>query len=117
MAATDDCSTVVFSNTLLMQVIVFRKSDGNFVEIETITETFPLSSISINPDGDMFLVARHTESSSVLYKYNECTELFTDDQELQEGEDDYATAITSSQIALGNNDGSIQVYDYQYGFK
>lgn len=116
MAATDDCSTVVFSNTLLMQVLVYRKSEGNFTPFRTISEYYPLSAISIHPDGDMFVVARHTQSSSALYKFNECTDEF--EAEVLEGTmDHYATAITTSQIALGSTDGSIQLFDYQHGLK
>ena len=84
---------------------------------KTYDQTSPSSTISLNPDGDAFLVARHTTSSSALYKYNQCTEDYELEKVITEGSDDYANAISGSSIALGNQDGNIQVYDYSYSMK
>lgn len=73
-AVTDDCQQVVILSTLLMRVDVFHKSGTLYSHYKRIQESVPLAAVSLNPDGDVLLVSRHTENTSVLYNYDECTE-------------------------------------------
>lgn len=59
-----------------MRVEVYRLEDGDIVPFKTVQESFPLSAISLNPDGDIFVVARHADASAAIYKYDTCTDIF-----------------------------------------
>jgi hypothetical protein len=61
----------------------------------------------VNSDGDVFLVSRHTDRSSAIYKYDECMGDYELTHVVREGEDDYAVVITDEEIAIGNQDGSV----------
>ena len=76
----DDCSKVFISTTMSMQVQVFVMQGGQYSLFRTVQEDFPLYDIAINPEADMFVVNRHTDHSSAVYRYDSCTE----DYELEE---------------------------------
>lgn len=95
MAATDDCTTVVFSSSALMEVDIFRKAPGQpYSHIQTILESVALSTIAVNPDGDILVVGRHTVEESGVYKYDDCSKKYMLEETIQEGMDDYAVQIT-----------------------
>lgn len=115
MAATDDCTTVVFSSSALMEVDIFRKAPGQpYSHIQTILESVALSTIAVNPDGDILVVGRHTVEESGVYKYDDCSKKYMLEETIQEGMDDYAVQITDEEIVLGNEDGTIRAYSYSF---
>jgi hypothetical protein len=71
-AVAEDCSKVFISSTMQMQVQVqvFVKEEGQYSLFRTVQEDFPLYDIAIHPEADMFVVSRHTNHSSAVYRYD-----------------------------------------------
>ena len=69
-AVSEDCSKVFISSTMQMQVQVFVLEEGQYSLFRTVQEKFPLYDIAIHPEADMFVVSRHTNHSSAVYRYD-----------------------------------------------
>lgn len=101
-----------------MTVHIFKRARtyGDYYLLQTIEQEdddkHPLGGVSINNDGDLVVVARHTTASSFVYQYSKCTHEFEKVLELNTGEDHEVTAISDSKIAVGELSGLIKVYSY-----
>ena len=113
----DDCSKVFISSTMLMQVQVFVMEGGQYSLFRTVQEDFPLYDIAINPQADMFVVNRHTDHSSAVYRYDSCTEDYELEEVLKGESDHYVVEMTDDQIVLGGLDEQAAVYDYTYSIR
>ena len=113
-AVSDDCRRVFISNTMQMQVQVFVMEEGKYSLFRTVQENFPLYDIAIHSQADMFMVNRHTDHSSVMYRYDSCTEDYELDK-VFEGDSDYvAVEMTDDRIGLADLNGKVTVHDYTY---
>ena len=88
-----------------MQVQVFVMQEGQYSLFRTVQEEFPLYDIAINPEADMFVVNRHTDHSSAVYRYDSCTEDYELEEVLKGTSDHYVVEMTDDRIALGGLDG------------
>lgn len=117
LAANDDCSSVVFSNTFLKTVQILKKNDAH--EYETFRELpvqeKPVGQVSINPDGDIVVFPLLSTSISKVYKYSACVEdfEFVVDLEASEGEP-VTTTITDYSILIGMENGVTDGRGYAY---
>ena len=100
-----------------MQVQVFTMEKGQYSLFRTVQEDFPLYDIAINPQTDMFVVNRHTNHSSAVYKYDECTEDYELAEVIEGNSDHSAVQMTADQIVLGGLDGKVAVYSYAYSLR
>lgn len=80
MAVTDDCSKIFVSNTMEMNIKVYTQTNDQLDLTETIEQPIdnmhPLGKISLNPDGDLLVVAQHAAGTSSIFKFDECEEKF-----------------------------------------
>lgn len=112
-AVSSDCRRVFISHNMQQNVKVYVREDGQYSLFRTITQEVPLYDIAINPDADIFAVNRHTDDSTIVFKYDACTEEYKEESILKDGvSDDYAVQVTATEIILGNLDGDLQTYTY-----
>ena len=100
-----------------MQVQVFVMEEGQYSLFRTVQEDFPLYDIAINPEADMFVVNRHTDHSSAVYRYDLCTEHYELEEVIEGISDHSAVQMTDNQIVLGGLDGQVSVYNYTYSIR
>ena len=100
-----------------MQVQVFVMSRGKYSLFRTVQENFPLYDIAIHPQADMFVVNRHTDHSSAVYRYDSCTEEY-ELEKVIEGESDHVVVeMTDDRIVLADLDGKVTVFNYTYSLR
>lgn len=114
MAVSDDCERVYLSNKMLMRVDVLMREDSSYTLFRRIEEDFPLSDIALHPDADVFTVARHTNDSSAVYRYDMCAEEYQLDKVIVGEFDHYSVQMSNLQIAVGDLEGKVAIYDYSY---
>ena len=98
-----------------MQVRLYIKDeDGEFALWKTIQQDFPVYDIATNAVGDVFVVNIHTNHSSVMYKYDECTDDISLAAVIVGEQDHYVAAMTEEEIMLADLQGKVTVYSYTY---
>lgn len=114
MAVSSKCEKVFISSSMQMNVKVFVQEKDQYTEFKTVTESFPLYGIAINPEADVFVVNRHSDESSAVYHYDSCTQDYQRVEVLQGDKDYYTVEVTESEIILGDQGGTIKAHTYNY---
>jgi hypothetical protein len=112
LAVSKTCKRVFVSSRKKRAVQVFVMENDSYVLFRTVQERFPLYDIAVNPDSDLFVVNRHTSHSSAVYRWSKCKDSYEVVKEIKGDADHYAVAMTDSQIALGDRNGKVSVFEY-----
>lgn len=92
---SEDCQRVFVAYRMLMRVNLYIKDvDNKFYFSKTIQQRFPVYDVATNSVGDMFVVNIHTNHSSVVYQYDECTDEFLVVKVIEGEGDHYVAEIT-----------------------
>ena len=95
-----------------MQVEVLVRAEGQYSLFRTVQEDFPLSDIALHPQSHMFVVSRHTNRSSAVYKYDPCTEDYELEKVIEGDSDHIVVEMTADWIVLAELGGKVAVYNY-----
>lgn len=94
-------------------MLVFIDRSG-YELLDTIGVDEPVSSIGINPDGDMIIVGTITSEGSLLYQYLDCSKSFTQKESLVSGSFDEAVGMGANLLVQGNEDGTVKISEYSW---